>query len=41
MTRAVTCCQAGGLPVIVTTLGFTFLGEALRDIVDPRLQQGR
>ncbi len=32
---------AGGLPVIVTTLGFTFLGEALRDIVDPRLQQGR
>ena len=32
---------AGGLPVIVTTLGFTFLGEALRDIADPRLQQGR
>jgi peptide/nickel transport system permease protein len=30
---------AGGLPVIVTTLGFTFLGESLRDIFDPRLQR--
>ncbi len=28
---------AGGLPLILTTLGFTFLGEALRDIFDPRL----
>jgi peptide/nickel transport system permease protein len=30
---------AGGVPVIVTTLGFTFLGEALRDIFDPRLRR--
>jgi peptide/nickel transport system permease protein len=29
---------AGGLPLILTTLGFTFLGEALRDIFDPRLR---
>ena len=29
---------AGGLPIIVTTLGFTFLGETLRDIFDPRLR---
>jgi peptide/nickel transport system permease protein len=28
---------AGGLPIVVATLGFTFLGEALRDIFDPRL----
>lgn len=27
---------AGGLPIIVTTLGFTFLGEALRDTFDPK-----
>ena len=27
---------AGGLPIIVTTLGFTFLGEALRDAFDPK-----
>lgn len=27
---------AGGVPIIVATLGFTFLGEALRDIFDPR-----
>lgn len=27
---------AGGLPIIVTTLGFTFLGETLRDVFDPR-----
>ena len=26
-----------GLTLMVTTLGFTFLGETLRDIVDPRL----
>src|ERR1700690_809006 len=29
---------AGGIPLIVTTLGFTFLGEALRDWLDPRLR---
>jgi len=30
---------AGGVPIVLTTLGFTFLGEALRDIFDPRLQR--
>ena len=30
---------AGGAPVVITTLGFTFLGEALRDIFDPRLRR--
>lgn len=31
---------AGGIPLVLTTLGFTFLGEALRDIFDPRLRKG-
>lgn len=31
----------GSLPLILTTLGFTFLGESLRDVLDPRLQSGR
>ena len=30
---------AGGVLLILTTLGFTFLGEALRDIFDPRLRR--
>lgn len=30
---------AGGLPIVLTTLGFTFLGEALRDIFDPKLRK--
>lgn len=30
---------AGGLPLILATLGFTFLGEALRDIFDPKLRK--
>ena len=30
---------AGGVPLILTTLGFTFLGEALRDIFDPKLRR--
>ena len=30
---------AGGLPLILATLGFTFLGESLRDIFDPRLRK--
>lgn len=30
---------AGGMPLIITTLGFTFLGEALRDIFDPKLRK--
>lgn len=29
---------AGGLPIVLTTLGFTFLGETLRDLFDPRLR---
>ena len=29
---------AGGIPLILTTLGFTFLGESLRDVVDPKLR---
>ena len=28
---------AGGIPLVVSTLGFTLLGEALRDIFDPKL----
>ncbi|MCC5968542.1 MAG: ABC transporter permease [Pararhodobacter sp.] len=32
---------AGGLPLILVTLGFTFLGEALRDQLDPKLRKGR
>lgn len=32
---------AGGVPLILTTLGFTFLGEALRDVVDPKLRGRR
>ncbi len=31
---------AGGIPLILTTLGFTFLGEALRDVFDPRMRKG-
>jgi peptide/nickel transport system permease protein len=30
---------AGGVPLILTTLGFTFLGESLRDIFDPKLRK--
>lgn len=32
---------AGGIPLILTTLGFTFLGEALRDVFDPKLSKDR
>ncbi len=32
---------AGGVPLVLTTLAFTFLGEALRDVFDPRLRKGR
>lgn len=32
---------AGGVPLVLTTLGFTFLGESLRDILDPRLRGSR
>jgi peptide/nickel transport system permease protein len=30
---------AGGIPLILVTLGFTFFGESLRDILDPKLRQ--
>ena len=29
---------AAGSPLILATLGFTFLGEGLRDALDPRLR---
>lgn len=29
---------AGGTPIIIATLGFTFLGEALRDLIDPKIR---
>ena len=32
---------AGGLPLIITTLGFTFLGETMRDVLDPKLRKNR
>ncbi len=32
---------AAGIPLILTTLGFTFLAEALRDTLDPRMSRGR
>lgn len=32
---------AGGLPIMLATLGFTFFGEALRDLADPRMRKGR
>ncbi|MDW9358602.1 ABC transporter permease [Sinorhizobium meliloti] len=30
---------AGGTPIVLATLGFTFLGEALRDMFDPKLRK--
>lgn len=30
---------AGGIPLILTTIGFTFLGETLRDVFDPKLRR--
>lgn len=32
---------AAGIPLIIATLGFTFLGEALRDAFDPKSQRTR
>ncbi|MDQ0510553.1 ABC transporter permease [Ancylobacter amanitiformis] len=32
---------AGGVPLVLATLGFTFFGEALRDALDPRLARER
>ena len=30
---------AGGIPLVLITLGFTFLGESLRDLIDPKLRK--
>ncbi len=30
---------AGSIPLILITLGFTFLGESLRDLIDPKLRK--
>ena len=35
---APTMVMFAGLPLVLATLGFTFLGEGLRDALDPRLQ---
>ncbi len=35
---APTLVIAAGIPLILATLGFTFLGEGLRDALDPKLQ---
>ena len=32
---------AGGVPLILATVGFTFFGEALRDALDPKLRKER
>lgn len=32
---------AAGLPLVIATLGFTFLGEALRDALDPKFDRRR
>ena len=32
---------AAGIPLVIATLGFTFLGEALRDALDPKLKARR
>jgi peptide/nickel transport system permease protein len=30
---------AGSIPLVLVTLGFTFLGESLRDQLDPKLRK--
>ncbi|MXN66369.1 ABC transporter permease subunit [Stappia sp. GBMRC 2046] len=32
---------SGGIPLVLVTLGFTFLGESLRDVLDPKLRKER
>lgn len=32
---------AAGIPLVLATIGFTFLGEGLRDALDPRLQRAQ
>ena len=36
-----TLYAATGLALMLATLGFTLLGEALRDAIDPKLRQSR
>lgn len=31
---------AGSIPLVLITLGFIFLGESLRDLIDPKLRKG-
>ena len=31
---------AAGIPLVIATLGFTFLGEAIRDALDPKMKRG-
>ncbi|WP_373504104.1 ABC transporter permease [Aestuariivirga sp.] len=38
LRAAPTMVVAAGIPLILATLGFTFLGESLRDVLDPRLK---
>jgi peptide/nickel transport system permease protein len=35
-----TLVVAAGIPLVIATLGFTFLGESLRDALDPKLRRG-
>jgi peptide/nickel transport system permease protein len=37
--HAVGLVIAAGIPLVLTTLGFKFLGETLRDVFDPRLRR--
>lgn len=32
--------MVAGIPIVIATIGFTFLGEALRDSLDPRVTRG-
>jgi peptide/nickel transport system permease protein len=32
--------MVAGVPIVIATIGFTFLGEALRDSLDPRVTRG-
>ena len=38
---AVSAALAPGLAIFVVVMGFNVLGDALRDLLDPRLRRGR
>ena len=38
LRQAPTMVIAAGIPLVLATLGFTFMGEGLRDALDPKLQ---